>query len=197
LLASRDKDVVRQDARETEAGVTPCDVIKDPYVLEFAGLSQDAKFRETELESALVSNMGNFMLELGKGFSFVGRQVRISHDAVTHHYIDLVFYNYILKCFVLIDLKTGTLSHGDIGQMDFYVRYYDGEIKREDDNPTIGIILCENKADIIVKYSVLSDNKNLFASKYMLYLPTEEELKAELLRERDRLETEKRLKAND
>jgi len=194
LLASQDKEAVRQDALETETGITPYDVIKDPYVLEFAGIKQDKKFRETDLEKALVSNLEDFMLELGKGFCLQGRQVRISYDAATHHYVDLVFYNHLLKCFVLIDLKTGKLTHADVGQMDFYVRYYDGEVKGKDDNPTIGIILCENKSDVIVKYSVLSDNKNLFASKYMLYLPTEAELKAELLKEKERLEAELKLK---
>jgi len=194
LLASRDKDAVRDDVQQTEATVTPYDIIKDPYVLEFAGLRQDEKFRETELEKALISNFEDFLLELGKGFCLKGRQERISYDAATHHYVDLVFYNHLLKCFVLIDLKTGKLSHADVGQMDFYIRYYDGEVKGADDNPTIGIILCENKSEVIVKYTGLADNKNLFASKYMLYLPTEEEIKAELLREKERLELEKRLR---
>ena len=190
LLASQDKAAVRGDVQNTEKKITALDIIKDPYVLEFAGLSQDIKFRESDLESALVSNLGNFLLELGKGFSFIGRQVRISYDAATHHYIDLVFYNYILKCFVLIDLKTGTLNHGDIGQMDFYVRYYDDKKRGEGDNPTIGIILCEDKSDVVVKYSMLPESKNLFASKYKLYLPTEEELKAEMLREKERIQRE-------
>ncbi len=152
--------------------------IKDPYVLEFLDI-KDRRFLEKDLESNLLEHIQEFLLELGRGFSFVARQKRIDVDG-DNFYIDLVFYNYNLKCFVLIDLKLGKLTHQDIGQMDFYVRYYDNEIKNNDDNPTIGIILCTSKKDTIVKYSVLNDNKNLFASKYQLYLPTEEEFMTEV-----------------
>ena len=131
------------------------------------------------MESNLLEHIQEFLLELGRGFSFVSRQKRIDVDG-DNFYIDLVFYNYVLKCFVLIDLKLDKLTHQDIGQMDFYVRYFDNEIKEKEDNPTIGIILCSDKKDTIVKYSVLNDNKNLFASKYQLYLPTERKLTLEI-----------------
>lgn len=152
--------------------------VKDPYVLEFLDI-KDKRFLERDLESNLLEHIQEFLLELGRGFSFVSRQKRIDVDG-DNFYIDLVFYNYILKCFVLIDLKLDKLTHQDIGQMDFYVRYFDNEIKEKKDNPTIGIILCSDKKDTIVKYSVLNDNKNLFASKYQLYLPTEKELALEI-----------------
>jgi len=152
--------------------------VKDPYVLEFLDI-KDKRFLEKDLESNLLEHIQEFLLELGRGFSFVSRQKRIDVDG-DNFYIDLVFYNYVLKCFVLIDLKLDKLTHQDIGQMDFYVRYFDNEIKEKEDNPTIGIILCSDKKDTIVKYSVLNDNKNLFASKYQLYLPTERELALEI-----------------
>ena len=152
--------------------------VKDPYVLEFLDI-KDKRFLEKDLEANLLEHIQEFLLELGRGFSFVSRQKRIDVDG-DNFYIDLVFYNYVLKCFVLIDLKLDKLTHQDIGQMDFYVRYYDNEIKEKEDNPTIGIILCSDKKDTIVKYSVLNDNKNLFASKYQLYLPTEKELALEI-----------------
>ena len=171
-------------------------MVKDPYILEFLNLKENKKFLEKDLEQGLIDNLQEFLLELGKGFSFVGRQRRITADG-EHFYIDLVFYNYLLKCFVLIDLKLGKLTHQDIGQMDFYVRYYEKEIKREDDNPTIGIILCSEKNETIVKYSILEESKQIFASKYMLYMPTEEELKREIKRDREMLEIEERIKEND
>ena len=152
--------------------------VKDPYVLEFLDI-KDKRFLEKDLESNLLEHIQEFLLELGRGFSFVSRQKRIDVDG-DNFYIDLVFYNYVLKCFILIDLKLDKLTHQDIGQMDFYVRYFDNEIKEKEDNPTIGIILCSDKKDTIVKYSVLNDNKNLFASKYQLYLPTEKELALEI-----------------
>ena len=144
----------------------------------------------------MISKLQEFLLELGKGFSFVGRQKRITADG-EHFYVDLVFYNYLLKCFVLIDLKLGKLTHQDIGQMDFYVRYYEKEIKNEDDNPTIGIILCSEKNETIVKYSILEESKQIFASKYMLYMPTEEELKREINKDREILEIEERMRENE
>jgi predicted nuclease of restriction endonuclease-like (RecB) superfamily len=163
-------------------------VLKDPYILEFLDLKENSKYSESELEQGLIDKLQEFLLELGKGFSFVARQKRITTDHGGHYYIDLVFYNYILKCFVVIDLKAGDLTYQDIGQIDFYVRLFDDKIKQADDNPTIGIVLCADKDETIVKYSVLSDKENLFASKYRLYLPTEEELKLEILRERELIE---------
>jgi len=163
-------------------------VLKDPYILEFLDLKENAKYSESELEQGLIDKLQEFLLELGKGFSFVARQKRITTDHGEHYYIDLVFYNYILKCFVVIDLKTGKLTYQDIGQIDFYVRLFDDKLKQPDDNPTIGLVLVTDKDESIVKYSVLADKENLFASKYSLYLPTEEELKAELQRERQVIE---------
>jgi len=151
------------------------DFVKDPYILEFLNVPEDLSGKETLLEAALVENLQKFLLELGKGFSFVARQQRISAEN-EHFYIDLVFYNYILKCFVIIDLKTQKLTHQDMGQMDMYVRMFD-ELKRQvGDNPTIGIILCADKSETIVKYSILNENKRIFASKYKTVLPSEKEL---------------------
>jgi hypothetical protein len=146
------------------------------------------KYSESELEQGLIDEMQEFLLELGKGFSFVARQKRITTEHGAHYYIDLVFYNYVLKCFIVIDLKAGKLTYQDVGQIDFYVRLFDEKIKQADDNPTIGIILVTDKDESIVKYSVLADNENLFASKYRLYLPTEEELKAALQHQRELIE---------
>ncbi len=162
----------------------PADFIKDPYIAEFLDVPEDLTGKESILEKALISNLQKFLLELGKGFSFVERQMRISTET-SHFYVDLVFYNYLLKCFVVIDLKTTKLSHGDIGQMDMYVRMFDTLKRGEDDNPTIGIILCAEKDETIVKYSVLKENKQLFASKYKTVLPSEEEL-AEMIAMRNR-----------
>jgi len=145
--------------------VTPKDIIKDPYVLEFLDLKENPNFYENELESALIEKIQEFLLELGRGFAFVDRQKRIKTEH-SDFYIDLVFYNYILKCFVIIDLKRGKLTHQDVGQMDMYVRMFDDLEKSEEDNPTIGIILCTSKDNTVVKYSVLNDNSNLFVSKY-------------------------------
>ncbi|SFK63574.1 Predicted nuclease of restriction endonuclease-like (RecB) superfamily, DUF1016 family, partial [Succinivibrio dextrinosolvens] len=149
--------------------------IKDPYILEFLDLPENIEGKESTLESALISNLKQFLLELGKGFSFVGEQFRISTET-DHFFVDLVFYNYLLKCFVLIDLKTTKLSHADIGQMDMYVRMFDELKKGKEDNPTIGLILCTDKSETMVKYSVLNENKQIFASKYKTVLPSEEEL---------------------
>ncbi|MCB0533916.1 MAG: DUF1016 family protein [Saprospiraceae bacterium] len=162
---------------------TPTGFIKDPYVLEFLNLPEQAIRSEKALETALIENLQQFLLELGKGFSFVGRQFRISTET-SHFYIDLVFYNYLLKCFVLVDLKTTKLTHQDVGQMDMYVRMFDDLKRNPDDNPTVGIILCESKDETVVRYSVLHGSEQLFASKYRLVLPTEEELATELHRER-------------
>ena len=157
---------------------------RTPIILEFLGIPDSHKFRESELEEAIIGKLQAFLLELGKGFSFVARQKRISTET-KDFFVDLVFYNYPLKCFVLVDLKTGELTHQDIGQMDMYVRLYEEKVKGPDDNPTIGIILCTEKDRTIVKYSVLKENRRLFAAKYQLYLPTEEELQKELERERE------------
>lgn len=183
------KEEVKNEINILEKKEKVQDFIKDPYVLEFLDI-KDRRFLEKDLESNLLEHISEFLLELGRGFSFVARQKRIDVDG-DNFYIDLVFYNYVLKCFVLIDLKLDKLTHQDIGQMDFYVRYYDNEIKAEDDNPTIGIILCSDKKDTIVKYSVLNDNKNLFASKYQLYLPTEEELVREIEKQKEEFEDKK------
>ena len=165
----------------TSVNVPVSDLIKDPYVLEFLGISENAVGKETKLENAIIRHLQEFLLEMGRGFSFVGRQFRVSTET-SHFYIDLVFYNYLLKCFIIIDLKTQKLTHQDIGQMDMYVRMFDDLKRGEDDNPTIGIILCADKDETIVRYSVLSESHQLFASKYKLVLPTEEELIEELER---------------
>ena len=193
VLLSKNHDDVRDEIIRKEPGITPQDIIKDPYILEFLGLKQNNDLHESELENALVSHIQEFLLELGRGFSFVSRQKRITSEGGEHYYIDLVFYNYILKCFVVIDLKIGKLTYQDVGQIDFYVRLFNDKIKQTDDNPTIGIILCTDKDESIVKYSVLADNEKLFASKYKLYLPTEEELKREIESERDLIMQEKAL----
>jgi predicted nuclease of restriction endonuclease-like (RecB) superfamily len=185
LLASKNKLPVKREAnaRAKKLAVSPEDQIKDPYVLEFLGLKEHPALKENELEHALIEKLQNFLLELGRGFSFVARQMRISTET-QHFYIDLVFYNYLLKCFVIIDLKTGKLTHQDIGQMDMYVRMFEDKMKQPGDNPTIGIILCTEKDATVVKYSVLKDSRKLFASQYKLYLPSEKELKDEIEREK-------------
>lgn len=187
LLASHGNHDVVDDTAKKEPAKLPQDVIRDPYVLEFLGLEQSASFYESDLEQALIDHLQKFLLELGRGFSFVGRQYRISFDN-QHFYIDLVFYNYILKCFVLIDLKTGKLTHQDIGQMQMYVNYFTRELMNEGDNPPIGILLCADKNDSVVRYTLPEENKQIFASKYQLYIPSEEELKREIQAERNALE---------
>jgi predicted nuclease of restriction endonuclease-like (RecB) superfamily len=185
LLMSRKKAPVKAEALENTSALAdrPEDFVKDPYVLEFLNIPDHASFRESELEQAIIGKLQAFMLELGRGFAFVARQRRISTETMDF-YIDLVFYNYILKCFVLIDLKSGPLTPQDIGQMDLYVRLFEDTVKGEGDNPTIGIILCADKDQTVVKYSVLKDSRQLFASRYKLYLPSEEELRKELEREK-------------
>ena len=195
ILASKNNLEVIKEAQDKTKLLNnkPEDFVKDPYVLEFLNMKPDMKYIEKDVEQGLIDKLQQFLLELGKGFSFIARQKRISTET-KNFYIDLVFYNYLLKCFVLIDLKTEELTHQDIGQMDMYVRIYEDKIKQKDDNPTIGIILCTEKDDAVVKYSVLKENKRLFASKYKMYLPTEKELKDELIRERNLIEQEKRSK---
>ena len=193
LLLSKDKKALLELEKKGNIPTKSEELIKDPYVLEFLGINEDAKYLEKDMEKALIEKLKDFLLELGKGFCLVARQKRITVDG-DHYYIDLVFYNYILKCFFLIDLKADKLSHQDIGQMDFYVRYFEKEEKRKGDNPTIGLILCSDKSKVMAKYTLLSDSQNVFASKYKLYLPTEEELKREL--ERERWEREREMEYN-
>lgn len=181
LLKSQIKEPVEEEMKELTAPyqADKLEFIKNPVIAEFLGMSGDTSFTETELEKSIISNIQKFLMELGKGYAFVNRQQRI-HTEKEDYYIDLVFYNYILKCFVLIDLKTSKITHQDVGQMDMYIRMFD-ELKRsEGDNPTIGIVLCSDTDEDIAKYSVLHGNEQLFASKYKLYLPTEEELRAEI-----------------
>jgi predicted nuclease of restriction endonuclease-like (RecB) superfamily len=188
LLASRDRQPVRDEAAANLAQLqsTPREFIRDPVLLEFLGLPDTGKLFESDLENALLDNLQAFLLELGKGFAFVARQQRISTET-KDFYIDLVFYNYFLKCFVIFDLKTGELTHQDIGQMDMYVRLYDDQRRNPDDGPTVGIILCAHKDHTVVRYSVLHGNEQLFASKYRLVLPSEEELRTELIHEQQKL----------
>lgn len=191
LLKSRDKAGVMALSREGHRLQAPADAIKNPYVLDFLGLPESERLHESAIESAIITNMQSFLLELGKGFAFVGRQKRMQFDA-DFFYIDLVFYNCILKCYLLIDLKIGELTHQDVGQMDGYVRMFDDKYLNEGDNPTIGLILCAKKNQSIAKYSVLNESKQLFASKYMLYLPTEQEIAQELAREQATIEATRR-----
>ena len=175
LALSRNKVEIKALAEQGQILESPRDAIKDPYILEFLGLPEQAAYSEKDLETALLNNLQSFLLELGKGFAFVARQKRITLDA-EHFYIDLAFYNRLLRCFVLIDLKIGKLTHRDLGQMQMYVNFYDREVKTDDENPTIGIILCRDKKETIARYTLPEDNTQIFASKYKLYLPTEDEL---------------------
>ncbi len=186
LLKSRDKDGVLALAGKGLVVEQPVDAIKDPYVLEFLNLPESERLNETQIESALISQMQAFLLELGQGFAFVGRQKRLTLEG-DHFYPDLVFYHILLRCYVIIDLKTGKLTHGDLGQMQMYVNYYDREIAGPDDNPTVGLILCTDKNDAMVRYVLDEKNRQIFASRYQTYLPKEEELKAEMRRELSRL----------
>lgn len=179
LLSSQNKESVSSEIKQLEPKPEYEKIIRDPYVLEFLDLNPNPNFYEKDLEQALINHLQKFLLELGRGFSFVARQKHITFDG-EHFYIDLVFYNYILKCFVLIDLKVGKLTHQDLGQMQMYVNYYTRELMNEGDNPPIGIVLCADKSDSVVKYTLSEENTQIFASKYKLYLPTEEEFKKEL-----------------
>jgi len=194
LLLSSDKASVTAEANANLAALpqTPREFVRDPVLLEFLGLPGTGKLLESRLEQALMDKLQGFLLELGKGFAFVARQQRISTET-KDFYIDLVFYNYLLKCFVLIDLKTGDLTHQDVGQMDMYVRMYDDLRRGPDDNPTVGILLCDHKDQALVRYSVLHDSEQIFASKYRLVLPTEDELRTEITRERQAIEAASRL----
>lgn len=193
MLMSRNDPKVKNEAIEKTTRQEPQNIIKDPYVLDFLGLKDNTDFRENELEQAIIDKLQDFILELGKGFAFIGRQYRLTTETGKHFYADLVFYNYILKCFLVIDLKAEALTHQDVGQMDMYVRYFEDKIRQDNDNPTIGLILCTEKDKTIVKYSLLNDSKQIFASKYLTYLPTEQELQAEIQHQRQQIEQEKRL----
>jgi len=185
LLSSKEKFPLKQEAEEKTKPlqVDVKNMLRDPYIFDFLNITDKTLF-ETDIEQSLIDNLQKFLLELGRGFAFVSRQERLTVEN-QDFYIDLVFYNFKLKCFLLIDLKLGKLTHQDVGQMDTYVRVYDKFHKSDDDNPTIGLILCSESSNAVAKYSVLSDSKQLFSSKYLPFLPTEEELRVELLRERE------------
>ncbi|MFA3799957.1 YhcG family protein [Leptotrichia hongkongensis] len=190
IVASIDKKIVENEMKEKTKKLQAEEFIKNPVVLEFLDLPTNMSYTENELEKALTDDIQKFMMELGKGFAFVERQQHIRTEN-SDFYIDLVFYNYILKCFVIVELKTGKLTHQDIGQLDMYVRMYDDLKKQENDNPTIGLLLCTDTDSTVIKYSVLNDNKNLFASKYVNYLPSEEELINEIERQKILFESKK------
>jgi predicted nuclease of restriction endonuclease-like (RecB) superfamily len=194
LARSRDKDHVLALAKQGQQITKPTDVIKDPFVLEFLGLEERASWLERDLEQAIIDRLELFLLELGKGFCFVARQKRVTLDG-DHFFIDLVFYNRLLRCFVLIDLKLGKLTHEDLGQMQMYVNYFDRYQREEHEEPTVGIVLCSDKNDAMVKITLPEDNQQIHASRYQLYLPTEEELREELEREREEAERALRLTA--
>ena len=176
MLASRDKAAVRQEIKSSEPqSLTPREIIRDPYILEFLGIPQGEHFLEGDLEQLIITKLQQFLLELGRGYCFVARQKRISFDN-QHFYIDLVFYNILARCYVLIDLKIDTLTHQDLGQMQMYVNYYTRELMNPGDNPPIGIVLCADKNNTVVEYTLPKDEKQIFAAKYLTYLPTKEEL---------------------
>ncbi len=189
ILANRGKTgLVAADQERLPGEPTPAEaILKTPYVLEFLGLPDSPELHESALEQAIIDNLQSFLLELGKGFSFVARQKHIRFDD-DDFYIDLVFYNYILKCFLLIDLKIGKLTHRDVGQLDGYVRLFEDRFKVAGDNPTIGLILCSDKSEAVAKYSVLNEGRQIFASKYLQFLPSEDELMLEIARERKLIE---------
>jgi len=182
LALSRDREGVLALAEKGHEIQQPSDLIKDPYVLEFTGLPQSERYLESDLEQALIDKLREFLLELGKGFAFVARQKRITLEG-DHFYIDLVFYHVILKCYVLIDVKSTKLTHGDVGQMQLYVNYFDDTQRTSGDNPTLGLILCVDKNDLMVRYTLGKANRQIFASRYKLHLPSEKELAAEIRRE--------------
>lgn len=179
LALSKDKKGIKALAEKGQIIEKTEDLFKEPYVLEFLGLDENRLYSEKDLESAIINNLEHFLLELGKGFTFVSRQKRIT-SGVKHFYIDLVFYNRLLKCFILIDLKIGEIKHQDLGQMQMYVNYFDREIKAKDENRTIGIVLCKEKDHFVVEYTLPKDNKQIFAKQYQLYLPKKEELIAQV-----------------
>ncbi len=176
LALSTDKEGIKALATHGQIIETAKDAVKDPYILEFLNLKEHYRYSESDLENELIDKLEHFLLELGKGFTFVARQKRITFDE-KHFHIDLVFYNRLLRCFVLIDLKIGELTHADIGQMQMYVNYYDRFVKVEDENKTVGIILCQDKSETLVEITLPEDNKQIFASRYQTILPSKEELK--------------------
>jgi predicted nuclease of restriction endonuclease-like (RecB) superfamily len=190
ILANHGKEGLQAAGRERlpGKGIEPTQLLKSPMVLEFLGLPDSPELHESKLEQAIIDNLQNFLLELGKGFSFVARQKHIRFGD-EDFYIDLVFYNYVLKCFLLVELKMGKLSHADIGQMDGYVRLYEDQFKVPGDNPTIGLLLCSDKSEAVAKYSILSESRQIFATKYLQTLPTEEQLRQEIQRERHLIES--------
>ena len=192
-LASNGNHDVVDDTAKREKSDNPKDIIKDPYILDFVGIKPDSSFYESDLEQALINHLQEFLLELGSGFAFVARQRRFNMDG-RNFYVDLVLYNYKLKCFVLIDLKRGDLTHQDIGQMQMYVNYYTRELMEPGDNPPVGIILSTDKSDTLVRYTLPLDNKQIFASKYMLYLPKEEDLRNEINKQKEFLYETGRIK---
>lgn len=190
LLSSQDQNALRTEAAtliQQNAPNDPRDFIRDPYILEFIGAQPSATLYEKELESNLIQQLQTFLLELGKGFAFVARQKQLRVEGEMF-FVDLVFYNYLLKCFLLVDLKVGKLTHQDVGQMDMYVRIFEEQYRSTDDNPTLGLILCSERNEAVAKYSLLTDSQQLFASRYRAFLPTEAELQAELQRDRAVLE---------
>lgn len=197
LLSSQDQEGVKAEARqaiERDTPPNPRDFIRDPYILEFLDAQPQADWYEKDMEQGLLDQLQKFLLELGKGFAFVARQ-RHLHIEGEDAFVDLVFYNYILKCFVLIELKVGKLSHQDVGQLDMYVRVFDEQIRQEGDNPTIGLILCSERNEAVARYSLLAGSEKIFASRYQPWLPTEAELQVELARDRALIETAKSAKA--
>ena len=179
LALSRDKDGIRELATKGQIVERPADVVKNPYVLEFLDLDEKTHYSESDLETAIIDRIEHFLLELGKGFLFQSRQYRITFDD-QHFWVDLVFYNRLLRCFVLVDLKIGNITHQDLGQLQMYVNYFDRKVKTPEENPTIGILLCRMKSDAVVEMTLPEDNKTVFASQYHLYLPSKDELKAEV-----------------
>lgn len=184
LVLSRDKEGVKELSEKGQILNLPKDAIKEPYILEFLGLEEQERYSESDLEKAIIDKIEHFLLELGKGFAFVARQKRISFDE-RHFYIDLVFYNRLLRCFLLIDLKIGDLRHQDIGQLQMYVNYYDREMKLEEENNTIGLILCKEKSDLLVEYTLPKSNSQIFASRYETVLPSKKDLQI-LLKEKEK-----------
>ena len=190
LLLTKDKEKVKELAQKGQVLQKGRDLIKDPFVLEFLNMKENTKYVESDLERGILGHLKDFLLELGKGFMFVGSQVRITLED-DHFYPDLVFYNRLLKCFVIIDLKIGKITHQDIGQMQMYVNYYDRDIKGEDENNTVGILLCTKKNETVVRYTLPEGNESIFASEYKLHLPSEEELINVVEEERQMLELNK------
>jgi len=181
ILSKDKKGVMKDNVKKYHSPEKPQDIVKDPYILEFLGFKENKKYSENQIEQAIIDNLEHFLLEMGKGFTFVGRQQRFTFDE-KHFFVDLVFYNRLLGCFVIIDLKIGEVSHQDLGQMQMYVNYYDRQVKTENENKTIGIVLCKQKNKTLVEMTLPEENNQIFASQYDLYLPSKEELKNQVER---------------